>query len=582
MFSKRCHFTLLAVQLSLLSSAFAQVERIWLTHRSNDPSKMVVNWMTKEPGDSVVRYGATEEYGHEVRITGRTTLHHVEIPLARKGSTYHYSVSTGNQTSPDATFKAYPTDVLRVAVAADWQRKPDLSAIRKDDVHLLLTAGDNISNIHRLCGAGNSDCIKPYAELVDRYPDLFRSTPFMPVLGNHDKEVRPRSNKPPEEPVYDIDAAAFRRFFELPDDEWKWRFDVPNFDVRFVALDLNHISDFGTTWQACHSFKRGSEQFEWYRKLMDDKSRRFIVTLYNERNASIRTKEDGAWHQMFRKGTIAITGFGYYAERAEVDGLTYYNTSLSGKGDQYPDPKSQFIKGEDSYILLTFTRNPMRLVVEMKGLDGNVLDRKEHSELRTALRQQQAPKSDGEAGPAPVQASLIAKRSKYILPKARHGEAFRKRIEEETDEDNLPVAPAVNLILELKNVSNEDVMIWPRGSITTPDLEVEGPGIVGPENLTGFSGESSGTSVQPTIAPGKTHRISIKSLNPGGGTPWTYWCEPGKYTIRASYVVYTGLPPFPFPDDKRTEGKPQRYVVTPPSITVQVVLEGNGDDADSR
>jgi hypothetical protein len=75
-------------------------------------------------------------------------------------------------------------------------------------------------------------------------------------IGNHDKEIRPRGSKPPEEPVYDINATAFRRFFELPGDEWKWHFDIPDFDVRFVALDLNHISDFGTTWQACHSFKK--------------------------------------------------------------------------------------------------------------------------------------------------------------------------------------------------------------------------------------------------------------------------------------------------------------------------------------
>ena len=79
---------------------------------------------------------------------------------------------------------------------------------------------------------------------------------------------------------------------------------------------------------------------------------------------------------MFRKGTIAITGFGYYAERAEVDGFTYYNTSLSGKGNQYPDSRSEFLKGEDSYILLTITKNPAKMVVEIKGLDGSVLDRK--------------------------------------------------------------------------------------------------------------------------------------------------------------------------------------------------------------
>ena len=358
------------------SSAFAQVERVWLSHRTNDPSKLVVNWMTKEPGESVVRYGRTSSYGHDVRMANNSTIHHVEIPIKELDGVYHYSVSTGSQSSKDATFKAYPTDVLRVAVAADWQGLPNLSAIIKDDVHLLLTAGDNISNTHQLCGAGNKECVKPYAQLIDRYPDLFRSTPFMPVLGNHDKEMRPRGRKPPEEPVYDIAATAFRRFFELPDDEWKWQFDIPNFDIRFVALDLNHTSDFGTTWQACHSFKKGSEQFGWYRKLMADQSRKFVVTLYNERNGSMRAQEQGAWHDMFRKGTIAITGFGYYAERSVVDGFTYYNTSLSGKGNQYPDSKSKFLKGADSYILLTLTKNPAKMKVEIKGLDGAVLDRK--------------------------------------------------------------------------------------------------------------------------------------------------------------------------------------------------------------
>jgi hypothetical protein len=154
---------------------------------------------------------------------------------------------------------------------------------------------------------------------------------------------------------------------------------VPGFDVRFAALDLNHISDFATTWQASHSFKRESEQFRWYDKLMADQSRKFVVTLYNERNASMRAQEQGAWHDMFRKGTIAITGFGYYTERAEVDGFTYYNTSLSGKGDQYADPKSQLLKGEDSYIPFTLTKNPAKMMVEIKGLDANVLDRKTYS-----------------------------------------------------------------------------------------------------------------------------------------------------------------------------------------------------------
>ena len=311
------------------------------------------------------------------KVDGSRTLHHVEIAVPKRGTTYHYSVGTGEQASADATLKAYPTDVLRVGVVADWQGKPDLPGLLRDDVHLLLTAGDNISSIHQRCGPGNEGCVKPYAELIDRYPALFRSTPLMPVLGNHDKEIRPRGPRPPAEPVYDVAATAFRRFFELPGDEWKWHFDVPAFGVRFVALDLNHISDMGTTWQACHRLDRLSVQYRWYEKLMSGPKPPLVVTLYNERNASMRSQEGGAWGRLLRQGTIAVTGFGYFAERAEVDGLTMYNTSLSGKGARYADPKSKFLASEDSYLLLTFTRKPPGMTVEIKGLDGKVLDRKQ-------------------------------------------------------------------------------------------------------------------------------------------------------------------------------------------------------------
>lgn len=365
----------------LCSSASAQIERVWLTHKSNHPNRIVVNWTTKEPGNSVVRFGLTNQYGDEKQIAGNRTLHHVEIPLLEKNTVYHYSVRTGEHRSQDAIFKAYPTEVLRAVVIGNWTKKSDISAIRRDDPHLLLTAGDNISDIYQLCGIGNKECFKAYAQLIDRHPDLFQSTPFMPILGNHDKQIRPRGDRPPEDPVYDVDATAFRRFFELPDDEWKWHFDIPDFKVRFIALDLNHISDMGTTWQSCHEFHKGSKQFQWYRKLMDEGApQRFVVTLYNESNLSTRTQEDGTWHDLIRQGTLAITGFGYFAERAEVDGFGYYNTSINGKGTRYPDPHSKFFASTDSYLLLTITKKPLKMTVEIKGLDGTVLDRQEYFE----------------------------------------------------------------------------------------------------------------------------------------------------------------------------------------------------------
>jgi len=42
------------------------ISRIWLGHREHEPSKVIVNWMSQEPGDSIVRFGRTANYGEEV------------------------------------------------------------------------------------------------------------------------------------------------------------------------------------------------------------------------------------------------------------------------------------------------------------------------------------------------------------------------------------------------------------------------------------------------------------------------------------------------------------------------------------
>jgi hypothetical protein len=45
----------LLLLVATAAPAAAQVERVWLTHRTADASKLVVNWTTRTPGDSVVR-----------------------------------------------------------------------------------------------------------------------------------------------------------------------------------------------------------------------------------------------------------------------------------------------------------------------------------------------------------------------------------------------------------------------------------------------------------------------------------------------------------------------------------------------
>jgi hypothetical protein len=269
--------------------------------------------------------------------------------------------------------KRYGGAELRVAVVADWgYARPDLSALMKDDVHVLFTAGDNVPSLHEKGREG----LKAFAALIDSQPELFRGTVFMPALGNHDRELHPRGPKPPAEPVYDVEATAYREFFPLPDDGWKWRFEIPGFDVRFLALDLSHTPDQGTTWQTNHPFTTGAPQFVWFGEQIARRDRRFVITLQNERSGTMRNYEKGAWGRMFQQGSAVITGFGYFAELAEVEGFPYFNTAL-GAGDKYPDPQSKFFATEPSYVLLRFQRGAKSFTVELKNLAGTVLDRSE-------------------------------------------------------------------------------------------------------------------------------------------------------------------------------------------------------------
>ena len=362
----------LALTLSVASLQAAPIERLWLSHASETPHKIVVNWETDTPSDSTVEFGESETLGQIRQQAEKVTLHHVEIPLASLEGRYHYRVKSGDESSSIHSFKGYPTDKLRIIIVGDWgySKVTDFSALMKDDPHLIIGAGDNVASLHEKGREG----LKAFSALIASQPALFRSIPFMPILGNHDREVTPRGPKPPEHPVYDVEAQAYREFFALPGDEWKWHLDLPDFDIRFIALDLQHISDFGSTWQTCHPFDAQSEQFLWYRDLMAQSSQGFVFTLINEKQTAVESQTKGLWHEWFSKGSALISGFGYFADRAELkSGLPYYNTCLKGDGSPYKDPRSKFFAQQHNYLLLTLRRG-QPVTIQFKNLKGEVLD----------------------------------------------------------------------------------------------------------------------------------------------------------------------------------------------------------------
>ncbi len=142
------------------------------------------------------------------------------IPLAEKDVVYHYRVKTGSQESAVATFKGYPTKELRIGVVANLRadEKIDLSARRRTTSTCSFPRrhGDAIPEF---CEENQPDCVESHGTLVDTQAELFRSTPFLPTLGNLDRKIRPKSDGP-EKPAYEIPRVGLPCLFALPGKEW--------------------------------------------------------------------------------------------------------------------------------------------------------------------------------------------------------------------------------------------------------------------------------------------------------------------------------------------------------------------------
>ena len=68
-----------------------------------------------------------------------------------------------------------------------------------------------------------------------------------------------------------------------------------------------------------------------------------MLTLKNGQNDALRGYDQKASLPLFEQTRAIITGSGYSAERAEFNGLSYFNTSLKGDGDLYQDPHSHHL-----------------------------------------------------------------------------------------------------------------------------------------------------------------------------------------------------------------------------------------------
>ncbi len=344
-------------------SGFSEIGQIWISQVDHTATTAAINWYCTEKGESAVRFGTDRDNLRTFRApsTAPQNLRSVEVDISKRDVTYYYSVQTGNQSSEIKSFRGYPSKggELRVAVFGNlgyFRFDDKLRHLRDKEPHLLVSCGDNIPALHASKPVAYDD-VSAFLKMIARDPKLFESVIFISAIGNHDREFKPRgkSRPPLSQPVYDVEAQAFRRFFAFPGVEWRWDLTIPDFDVKFLSVDSPHMNDVGTGWQACHALDADSEQFQWYKKMMDAATNKFVITFYNGANSGMRRIHKGIWEKELAKGSLCVSGYGYYMEFAQTkNGLPYINTSLNA-GDHYKD-KANAVWSErvGGFLLLRF------------------------------------------------------------------------------------------------------------------------------------------------------------------------------------------------------------------------------------
>ena len=146
----------------------------------------------------------------------------------------------------------------------------------------------------------------------------------------------------------------------------------------------------------------------------------------------------------------------------------------------------------------------------------------------------------------PLTLKLIAKTDKYKFDGGgKTLKEYKKHLEElaaKADKGELlrpPTPLKVDLVLQITNTSKEDVTIFVGGdpNYYTFDL-TGGAGTVAMNSGLAFTLEFR--SPNPvTLAPGKSHEITVKQLADGhrNASRYVFWTGPGEYKLSAKYAL---------------------------------------------
>ncbi|MHA1116420.1 MAG: fibronectin type III domain-containing protein, partial [Candidatus Heimdallarchaeaceae archaeon] len=180
------------ITLPLLSLSSANsipdtfARNIHLSWKSNTSTTIVVSWRTNDIGPSIVEYGKTTEYGNTVNGT-EGIYHHVELTDLEPDTIYHYRIYNGIEDykwTKDFTFKTGNNGKYARFVA--WGDSRSLRDDRRKVIETVYYMQPDFSVFTGDLVDSGKEKNQWYNWFADFYP-LISISPFMPILGNHEK-----------------------------------------------------------------------------------------------------------------------------------------------------------------------------------------------------------------------------------------------------------------------------------------------------------------------------------------------------------------------------------------------------------
>jgi hypothetical protein len=168
----------------------------------------------------------------------------------------------------------------------------------------------------------------------------------------------------------------------------------------------------------------------------------------------------------------------------------------------------------------------------------------------------------------PVEVKLTLKQTKFKLDLT--ADELKKQLKEAAKTGRYPKPPVFEITLEVRNRSQKEVQVWHKGDPVQVTFELKGPGAVTAKPLLAFTSDFR-VPEATKLEPGKSLTMPLKGLIGGfrNASEYTYWTEPGEYTLTAK--LKTGLSPAP-EGLKAEEGG--FAPLTIPSDSVKITVEG--------